>query len=246
MRLFRGVSNTLWAPLIDGTYAIVLTLLVIEVPSLSIDIVREFNHNAIGVSSLAASISGLIIGYLGVFLILFDIWSKKRRLLAVSEKHFVASSFENAMILVSLFLATLMPPFFNLAWRVRQDFQIQQLTGATRDVEYVEVRTFGLLFGICAMFIYVMIYCASRRRCSQLSKMVNTDHCAPGQTPVSNALANLKALQRDTLGRIIGSPLVMVAWVTSNVLVLIYGLSGLWHTDHERFDRISRSASMKP
>lgn len=67
IRFNRGVSAEAWPPLIDGTYAIILTLLVIELPILVLDLLRDYNHEEIGVLALLASIGRLLFGYLGVF-----------------------------------------------------------------------------------------------------------------------------------------------------------------------------------
>lgn len=237
MRPFRGIDTLLWGPLIDGTYAIVLTLLVIELPSLAMELVREFNHDTIGFKPLATEMVRLMTGYLGVFLIIFDIWGKKRRILSITEKYCDVSSFENLAMLLSLFLATLLPPLVYLAWQVQQDFNIQQLTSRTKNIEPVEVITFQIFFGVCTVLIYGLIHLGNSHRCAQLRKRIIAEHSDDARKELGNALARLQGVRRDTLARVVASPLVLLAWLSPHMLILAYGLSGLWHTDHQNVDR---------
>lgn len=239
MRPFRGIDTLLWGPLIDGTYAIVLTLLVIELPSLAMELVRELNHNAIGFRPLAAEMVRLITGYLGVFLIIFDIWGKKRGILLITEKYCSASSFENLAMLLSMFLATLLPPLVYLVWQVQQTLNIQQLTNSAKNIESVEVITFQVLFGICTVLIYGLILLGNSHRCSQLRRRVIAENAGDAKKELGDALARLQGLRRDTLARIVASPMILLAWFAPNILILAYGLSGLWHTDHQNACRDS-------
>lgn len=237
MRLFRGIDTQLWAPLIDGTYAIVLTLLVIELPPLVMDWLHSFNNDGIDIRFLMARLLTNLFGYLGVFLIIFDIWAKKRRLLSVSEKYCEISGLENCMMLLSLFLSTLLPPLLSLAWRVRQDFLIEKLTGVEKNIEVVEVNSIVVFFGACTALIYVIIFIDNSWRCYQLRRIIRSQDSDDGKIQLVNALANLQALQRDTLGRILASPLFFVTF-WPNIMLIAYGLSGFLHTDHEKHDLV--------
>lgn len=237
MRPFRGIDTSLWGSLIDGTYAIVLTLLVIELPSLATELVHEFNHDTIGFRPLATEMARLLTGYLGVFMIMFDIWDKKRRILLISEKYCDISSFENLAMLLSLFLATPLPPLVHLAWQVQQDFNIQQLTKRTKNVESVEVITFQIFFGICTVIIHGLIHLGNGHRCAQLRRRISAEHSDDARKELGSALARLKGVRRDTLARLVASPKMLLAWLSPHILILAYGLSGLWHTDHQNVDR---------
>jgi len=237
MRPFRGIDTSLWGPLIDGTYAIVLTLLVIELPSLVMELVNEFNHDEIGFRPLATGIVRLITGYLGVFLILFDIWGKKRGILLIIEQYCNVSSYENLAMLLSMFLATLMPPLVYLVWQVQQSSNIQQLNNTAKNVESVEVITFNILFGICTLLIYGLVYLCNGHSYAQLRRKIIAERSDDHRKKLVDALARLKAIRHDSLARLVASPMVLLAWLSPDMLILAYGLSGLWHTDHQNLDR---------
>lgn len=236
MRPLRGIDTFLWAPLIDGTYAIVLTLLVIELPSMAMELVREFNHDTIGLGPLITGMLRLIAGYLGVFLIIFDIWTKKRRMLSITEKYCDFSSSENLVMLLSLFFATLLPPLVRLAWQVKQEYVFQQLTSRIKNIEMAEVTTLQVFFGVCTVLIYAMILLGNSRRCAQLRRKIIAEYSDDIKRDLNSALARMQAVRRDTFARIVASPMVLFAWLSPHIhiLILIYGLSGLWHTDHQK------------
>lgn len=163
----RGVGTEAWPPLIDGTYAIILTLLVIELPVLILDLLRDYNHDEMGVWSLLGSIVRMLFGYLGVFLVVYDIWSKKRKLLDVLASAGKVSKFESAMLLLSLFMASLLPPFYYVLNQLRQDYNQQVLKAvpsAMATIERIEIHTFSALFLVVGMAIYLLIAFAAHRR----------------------------------------------------------------------------------
>jgi len=230
MRSFRAFHHHLWAPLIDGTYAIVLTLLVLELPSFAMKHIRAFNANTFGVDSLIVSIMRLVIGYFGVFLIIFDIWSKKRRLLTVSERHCQVSRFENWMFLLSLFLATLLPPSMHLFWEVMQDYDFYKTSNISGNVEHSEMQVILCLFGILTLLIYVIIFFGCSSRISQLKMKIRANDSGDSGEAILVSYADLLSLRRDLVGRILASPLLFIGWFPY-IQFIIYGLSGLWHSD---------------
>jgi len=173
IRFNRGVSTEAWPPLIDATYAIILTLLVIELPILVLDLLRDYNHEEMGAWALLGSIVRLLFGYLGVFLVVYDIWSKKRQLLDVLALTGRVSKFESATLLLSLFMASLLPPFYYVLNQLRQDYgvQVQKLQGAAiASIEKVEVHIFSSLFLVVGISIYALIAFAAHRRIKKITK----------------------------------------------------------------------------
>jgi len=230
MRSFRAFHHHLWAPLIDGTYAIVLTLLVLELPSFAMMHIRAFNATTIGVNSLIVNMMRLVIGYFGVFLIIFDIWSKKRRLLTVSERHCQVSPFENWMFLLSLFLATLLPPSMDLFWEVTQDYDLHKISNISGYLEHSEMQVISYLFGVVTLLIYVIIFLGCSSRISQLKMKIRANDSGDSGEEISVSYADLRSLRRDLVGRILASPLLVIGWFPY-IQFIIYGLSGLWHSD---------------
>jgi len=234
LKFSGGVEPRLWPPLIDGTYAIVLTLLVIELPALTLDLLHDYNHEELGVAVLISSLLRLIGGYLGVFLVVYDIWSKKRRLLEISEQHFRISGFENFVVLFSLFLATLLPPLYYVLNQVRQDYLVHPLLGRASWLEQIEIDTVSILFLLDGVLIYVLILLGAIRRCRQIRKRQSlklSDQVLA--TELMDADAQLRALRWDAALRVLLAPLIFIAgraWLPPPGPALIYGFSGLWQT----------------
>ncbi len=109
-RIVGQSSGENWIGLIDGTYAIILTLLVIELPVIILDLIRECQQHSHTYSELAIGIGALLLGYFAVFTILYDIWSYHKTLLrdAIQLRLFAISSSW------LMFIASLVPPFYYL------------------------------------------------------------------------------------------------------------------------------------
>lgn len=235
MRPLRGIETSLWAPLMDGTYAIVMTLLVLELPVISIDLVHQYNHHEIGIWPLVINLLKLILGYFGVFLIIFDIWVKKRRVLSIIQRYCNLNGLESLALLLSLFIATLLPPVMSLCWKVEQELRIQTIAGDKNiNVESAEVIVFHVLFGVGGLLIYVIINLLSRQLYIRLKTRDTAPDLGPSLKEISIALSKLHGVRRDTASRIIASPIILFSWLSPQILMFVYGLIGLWHTDNQR------------
>ena len=109
-RIVGQSSGENWIGLIDGTYAIILTLLVIELPVIILDLIRECQQHSHSFSELGIGVGSLLLGYFAVFTILYDIWSYHKTLLrdAIQLRLFAISSSW------LMFIASLVPPFYYL------------------------------------------------------------------------------------------------------------------------------------
>ena len=92
--------------LVDGAQAIILTLLVIELPALIIDAIKS-NDSA---STLAFTIAIDLIGYLTAALIVFDIWSLQKATIESTKP----SRAQALTCIITLWLSSLVPVFFYL------------------------------------------------------------------------------------------------------------------------------------
>ena len=233
-KFLGSVKSNLWPPLVDGTYAIVLTLLVIELPTLTFELLHGYNHEELGQVALYASLLRLIGGYLGVFLIVYDIWTKKRLLLEISNQHFRASGFENFVVLISLFLSTLIPPLHYVYYRCWQDYFSVSIVSRPIWLEKVEVNTIVIAFVIDIIIVYCLILLAVSMRCHQIriSHLTSLPDQAIG-ADLFRVRAELVALRQDLAARILIAIIftpVAWNWLHPPLPSLIYGLSGLWHT----------------
>jgi uncharacterized membrane protein len=109
-RIIGRSSGENWIGLIDGTYAIILTLLVIELPLIVLDLIKECQQHSHSYAEVAIGVGSLLLGYFAVFTILYDIWSYHKTLLrdAIQLRLFaICSSW-------LMFIASLVPPFYYL------------------------------------------------------------------------------------------------------------------------------------
>ena len=93
--------------LIDGVAAIVLTLLVIEMPIL---IIQAVEH-AGGISQIYLSIGLDVMGYFLISLVVYDIWSIQKSLFQAAR----SSISQNLACISTLWLSTLIPPMLYVA-----------------------------------------------------------------------------------------------------------------------------------
>jgi uncharacterized membrane protein len=113
-----------WIGLIDGVYAIVLTLLLIELPSFIIEFAKEYQAHPNEISGWLYSFLYIIIGYFAVFLIVYDVWAHHRVLLANA----FISRFNFAVGAITLFLVSLFPPLTFVINDLRYEFMIGKLS----------------------------------------------------------------------------------------------------------------------
>jgi len=126
-----------WLGFIDAIYAIILTLLLIELPSLLLDLIKEFEHHPSFHFVLLQSFALSFFGYLSIFAIVYDIWAHHRMLVvetSMSRVNFAIGAF-------MLFMCSLVPPVYYIISHLRHDF----LLGVTNPIGiystiYGEVR----------------------------------------------------------------------------------------------------------
>lgn len=126
-RVIGKIKPESWGGILDGTYAIILTLLTIELPVQILSILDRLVdsakdaavHAVLGVKvDVWFSFFNLMIGYFAVFVIIYDIWSSHRVIIGVDGRLHLRA------ILTSwtLFLGTLIPSLHYVVNTVRQKF----------------------------------------------------------------------------------------------------------------------------
>ena len=93
--------------LIDGAQAIVMTLLVIEMPILIIELVEHVKNS----EELFFNLTMDIFGYFLAALIIYDIWSIQKSLFQSTK----SSASQNLSCISTLWLTTLIPPMLYIA-----------------------------------------------------------------------------------------------------------------------------------
>ena len=109
-RIIGKSSGENWIGLIDATYGIILTLLVIELPSIILEAIEKNKSHTHSPIVLAFATGIVIIGYFAIFTVIYDIWSYHKTLLFDARK---LRLFALATGWI-LFLSSLIPPFYYL------------------------------------------------------------------------------------------------------------------------------------
>ena len=146
--------------LIDGAQAIVMTLLVIEMPVLIIELVEHVKSS----EELFFNLTMDIFGYFLAALIIYDIWSIQKGLFQSTK----SSPIQNLSCISSLWLATLIPPMLYISEHFAQLSTKDSLVNGILSGNEV------LLFRTIAIFIifvtYAILFSFSRKKDNQLDK----------------------------------------------------------------------------
>ncbi len=109
-RIVGRATGENWIGLIDATYAIVLTLLVIELPIIILDNLSAGETHHYPPGDLVNAIAAIIIGYFAIFTIIYDIWAYHKALLADAIKLRMFAVATGWL----LFFSSLVSPFYYL------------------------------------------------------------------------------------------------------------------------------------
>ena len=119
-RFIGDIKPENWLGFIDAIYAIILTLLLIELPTLLLDLIKEFAQHPSFRSIMLQSFALSFFGYLSIFIIVYDIWAHHRLLVVEACK----TRLNYAIGTFILFLCSLLPPIYYILSHLRHDFLI--------------------------------------------------------------------------------------------------------------------------
>ena len=139
--------------LIDAAQAIVLTLLVIELPVLII----EFIEHTGSIQQLYFAIGMDLAGYLLSALIVYDIWSIQKSLFQSTQ----SSKSQNLACISTLWLSTLIPPMIYIAEHFAQSSIREPIHDSTGSQEALAFRT-ATIFII--LLIHLILFLFSRKK----------------------------------------------------------------------------------
>ena len=168
-KIIGSKSGEPWIGLLDGTYAIVLTLLVIELPALIIELVSLIEEG-ISVVSVTRAIAKLIMGYLFATILIYDLWALHKGFKSMC----VASRFSSIFTMVILWLGSLIPPTIYLVQHYSQKYSISEILDkeelSTLNFEIVLIRFFEIgLFVI----IYLLMLALFKNEIKSFSRVDN-------------------------------------------------------------------------
>ena len=137
--------------LIDGAQAIVLTLLVIEMPVLMIEIIEHAEN----VQSVYSSLSVDVVGYFLSAIVIYDIWSIQKSLFQSTR----SSIGQNLACVSTLWLSTLIPPLLYIAEHFSNSFSAVNIAvaGEVMDGSF-EGSNVSLAFRTGTMFTVLLIH----------------------------------------------------------------------------------------
>lgn len=140
--------------LIDGVAAIVLTLLVIEMPV----IIIQALESAESTRQIYLSIAMDVIGYFLVSLIVYDIWSIQKSLFQSAR----SSASQNLTCISTLWLSTLIPPMLYVAEHFYRGFgKDVAATSLLANTESLGFRTIAISI---ILIIHLILFTYSTRR----------------------------------------------------------------------------------
>ena len=73
-KIIGSKSGEHWIGLLDGTYAIIITLLVLELPALIIELISLIEEG-ISTAVVTSAVARHILGYLFSTILIYDLWS---------------------------------------------------------------------------------------------------------------------------------------------------------------------------
>jgi uncharacterized membrane protein len=121
--LIGDIKPENWLGLIDAIYAIILTLLLIELPSAIMDIIKEYEQHPSEHWVLLNSFVLSIFGYLAVFIIVYDIWAHHRVVIAEA----VISRINLSLGIFMLFMCSLLPPLYHVISALKHDYLTKEI-----------------------------------------------------------------------------------------------------------------------
>ena len=156
-KIIGSKSGEHWIGLLDGTYAIIITLLVLELPALIIELISLIEEG-ISTAVVTSAVARHILGYLFSTILIYDLWALHKGFKSMC----VASRFNSILTMVILWLGSLLPPSIYLVQHYSQKYSISKILDKNElsklDFEIVLLRFFEIgLFVIiyllmCALF----------------------------------------------------------------------------------------------
>lgn len=147
--------------LIDGAQAIVMTLLVIEMPVLIIELVEHAKNP----EELFFNLTMDVLGYFLAALIVYDIWSIQKSLFQSTR----SSASQNLSCISTLWLSTLIPPMLYIAEHFAQSSIRDSLVHEALNGH--EILIFRTITVFVVLVIHAILFLFSNKGDHQLDKL---------------------------------------------------------------------------
>ena len=153
-----------WIGLIDGIYAISLTLMAIEVPGLLSVLSDKFNKNPESITILTFILIYETISYIATFLILYEIWSFHKGAIVIGGLTRRGQNFLNCMILV---FSCLIPGEMIHLIELKTNYTLNQIDSSLNSIDkaWVLLNSYEtssqILFIICMISFSLLFFLVS-------------------------------------------------------------------------------------
>jgi uncharacterized membrane protein len=155
-RIIGTTSGENWAGLIDATYGIILTLLVIELPAIILELAHKSMGHAHSAAAIAIATGVCIIGYFSVFTIIYDVWSYHKTLL-FDAKRLRVFAISTGWI---LFASSLAPPFYYLV----NHFALEEVFNEGRHEPFLAYSQICLFIFVAIVYLLLAAVAKSEKR----------------------------------------------------------------------------------
>jgi uncharacterized membrane protein len=135
--LIGDIKPENWLGFIDAIYAIILTLLLIELPSQILDLIKVYEKYPSLHGNILNGFLLTFFGYLSVFIIVYDVWAHHRVVVTEAAINRVNIS----LGILILFLSSLMPPLYHVFSMLKYESMTGEIsiTGALSSI-YFDAR----------------------------------------------------------------------------------------------------------
>jgi len=140
-----------WYGIVDGIYAIVLTIVVLSYPQLILDAINKARIHEIAYDMLGRLLLSHTMSFFGVFFTGFEIWSIHRALLSLTIPARRKTVF-SAMVLSIVAFA---PVWIDVNNHLRQEYLITHAQALETDVGVFRLIFFSLLFFVFAALAWL-------------------------------------------------------------------------------------------
>lgn len=142
--LIGDIKPENWLGFIDAIYAIILTLLLIELPSAILELIKEYEGHPSLHWALLNGFSLSVLGYLSMFIIIYDVWAHHRVIIVEAA----LSRINLSLGILILFLSSLLPPIYHVLSVLKYESltSLIKLTGTNATI-YLDARIALYLIG---------------------------------------------------------------------------------------------------
>lgn len=137
-----------WFGIVDGIYAIVLTIVVLSYPQLILDAINKARDHQIAYNMLGRLLLSHTMSFFGVFFTGFEIWSIHRALLSLT----IPARRKTVLSAIVLSIVAFAPVWIDVNNHLRQEYLITHA-----QVLETDVSIFRLIFFVLLLFVFAVL-----------------------------------------------------------------------------------------